>query len=126
VGGNGGTIVLPSKQIPICPPFKQETFFQARDMMEQDEIISGPDLGTAGASEGWVSGLTDCPTGCPGPNDDPSLVACCSVGCHPDSTSSCIRYCCSPDSLHLPLYAGPSLLGGLMLMGGLAAAVVVW
>ena len=57
MGGNGGTIVLPSKQIPICPPFKQETFFQARDMMEQDEIISGPDLGTAGASEGWVSGI---------------------------------------------------------------------
>ena len=25
--------------------------------MEQDEIISGPDLGTAGASEGWVSGI---------------------------------------------------------------------
>ena len=41
--GNGGTVAFAS--------------FQAQDTMEQDESISVPDLGTAGASEGWVSGI---------------------------------------------------------------------
>ena len=41
--GNGGTVALG----PV----------QAEDMMEQDESISVPDLGTAGGSEGWVSGI---------------------------------------------------------------------
>ena len=149
--------------------------------MEQERSISDPDLGTGGEGDGLLSsgiprsikslqkchnlsdltqhfsqpGVTDCPTPCPGPNDLPSLVACCSIGCQEDSTSSCIRclttpvnfqmslsithglclhvpsllptrYCCSPDSLHLPLHAGPGLLGGVVLMGGLAVAVVVW
>ena len=97
--------------------------------MEQERSISDPDLGTGGEGDGLSSsgiprsikslqkchdssdltqhfsqpGVTDCPTPCPGPNDLPSLVACCSIGCQEDSTSSCIRCLTTPVNFHMPL-----------------------
>ena len=97
--------------------------------MEQERSISDPDLGTGGEGDGLLSsgiprsikslqkchdssdltqhfsqpGVTDCPTPCPGPNDLPSLVACCSIGCQEDSTSSCIRCLTTPVNFHMSL-----------------------
>jgi len=96
---------------------------QAEHLMVQEKGVFNPDPNDVLLS---ADGMTDCPTSCPGPNDDSSLVACCSVGCHQESPSSCIRYCCNPETLRFPLHATPGLLGGLMLMGGLAVAIVVW